>query len=114
MEGLSKEFLKQANGALASVLSAQQRFAGAAMAMEEARVKRDEAILDAAAVGFPRRTLAEATNLTSGRVQQIVDQARDRPNLQPALRMERERRRRSQQLAELADRHAAGTLDQPT
>jgi hypothetical protein len=95
-----------ATEALGRVLAAQQDFALATMAMEEARAERDQAIIDAAAFGFPRRTLAEMTSLTAGRVQQIVDAAHDRPDLQPALRMERERRQRSQQLAELARDYA--------
>jgi len=109
MKDRTNEFLERANATFATVLSAQQEFALATMAMEEARAKRDQAMVEAAAIGFPRRTLAEATNLTPGRVQQIVDLARDRPNIQPALRMERERRQRSHQLAELARRHAAGS-----
>jgi hypothetical protein len=108
MKDEAKHFQDDAERAFAGVLSAQQNFALAAMAMEEARATRDQAILDAAAIGFPRRTLAQATRLTPGRVQQIVDAARELPNIQPALRMERERRQRSQQLAELARRHAAG------
>jgi hypothetical protein len=72
------------------------------MGTEQARALRDQAIIDAAALGFPRRSLARATNLTPGRVQQIVDSARERPDLQPALKMEHERRQRSRALAELA------------
>jgi hypothetical protein len=107
----SNESLERLNGVLGCVLEAQQKFAVKMIEMEDARARRDQAIIDAAAAGFPRRSLAEMTSLTPGRVQQIVDAARDRPNLQPALRMERERRQRSQQLAELAREYARRQLE---
>jgi hypothetical protein len=102
----TKDPLKPANEALGKLRDAQQDFALATMAMEEARAQRDQAIIDAAAFGFPRRSLAQMTSLTPGRVQQIVDAARERPDLQPALKMERDRRQRSQALAELARDYA--------
>lgn len=100
-----------AREAFATVVQTQQEFALARIRLDEARTERDQAIINAAAVGFPRRALAQATSLTPGRVQQIIDVARDRPNLQPALRLERDRRRRSQALTELVRRHQEGTTD---
>lgn len=101
---------KQARELFGEVLAAQQKLALARMQAEEAKAERDQAIINAAAAGFPRRALAQASNLTAGRVQQIVDEAQARPDLQPALRMERDRRQRSQQLADLARRYADGEL----
>jgi hypothetical protein len=101
----------EAKRAFGALLQAQQNFALESIRMDEARALRDQAIIDAAAVGFPRRALAQATSLTPGRVQQIIDLARDRPEEQPALQLERDRRQRSQALNELVRRHAQGELD---
>lgn len=100
----AKEFLDNANRRFYAVLEAQSRVAQLEGELDKARAARDVAIRDATDFGFPRRALAQATNLTPGRVQQIVDQAaaQERPHIEPALRMDRERRRRSLQLADLA------------
>jgi hypothetical protein len=103
-----RRFEDEAGRTFGRVLSSQEAFALAAARLEEARAERDDALVAAAAFGFPRRALAQATDLTPGRVQQIVDAALQRPTIQPALRMDRERRQRSQQLAEFVRRGGLG------
>jgi hypothetical protein len=105
----SGEFLERANRALSEVLKAQEDFTLAEREFNHARDRRELAIVNAAAEGFTRRALAEATGLTNGRVQQIIARAhrQERPAILPALRMERERRERSQILAEAVRRSAA-------
>jgi hypothetical protein len=105
----SKTDLNQADRLFGAVVAAQQDVAVCDLKLTEARALRDQAIVDAAEMGYPRRALAQATNLTPGRIQQIIDRAigdGDRPAVQPTLRMERERRQRSQLLAERVRRHA--------
>lgn len=58
------------------LLKAQERFVKAEGGFERARAARDDAIRDAAEAGFTRRSVAQATNLTAGRVQQIIDRHR--------------------------------------
>lgn len=57
---------------LRALLDAQQGFALAVSRTDEAREVRDNAIRHAAAAGLSRRTIARATSLTAGRIQQIV------------------------------------------
>jgi hypothetical protein len=61
---------------VADVLKAQERYAKAEVQLDRAREARDVAICNASAAGFTRRSIAHATGLTPGRVQQIVEQAR--------------------------------------
>ncbi len=56
----------------AKLLQAQERVAKAEESLERARVSRAEAIRAAAAGGLTRRSIAQATGLTAGRVQQII------------------------------------------
>lgn len=58
------------------LLEAQEQFALAVSGMEHARETRDEAIRHAAGAGLTRRTIARATSLTAGRIQQIIDRHR--------------------------------------
>lgn len=58
------------------LLKAQERFVKAEGGFERARAARDDAIRRAAEAGFTRRSIAQMANLTAGRVQQIIDQAR--------------------------------------
>ena len=65
--------------------------------LEDATRERDRAIFDSWKAGTATRAIAEATGLTYGRVQQIIDKAREheRPELQPQLRQRRQDRARS-------------------
>jgi DNA-directed RNA polymerase specialized sigma24 family protein len=47
-----------------------------AAALDEARRRRNVAIVQASEAGLPRRRVAEAVGLSPGRVQQILDEAR--------------------------------------
>ena len=58
----------------ADLLQAQERYARAGERFESARGARNEAIRAATAAGYTRRSIAQATGLTAGRIQQIVDQ----------------------------------------
>jgi hypothetical protein len=68
----------EADTIFASLLHAQEGFMTTQRRTEnelaEARKARDEAILDASRWGFTRRAVAQATALTVGRVQQIIDE----------------------------------------
>jgi hypothetical protein len=63
-------------GPLRELLEAQQQFALAASGAEHAREARDDAIRHATDAGLTRRTIARATDLTAGRIQQIIDGSR--------------------------------------
>jgi hypothetical protein len=61
---------------LRDLLRAQERYAKADAERDRAREVRDDAIRKATAAGLTRRTLARATGLTAGRIQQIIDRER--------------------------------------
>jgi hypothetical protein len=54
--------------------AALKRIRRAVTAEQKARRERDTAIREASALGLTRRVVADASGLTRGRVQQILDQ----------------------------------------
>jgi hypothetical protein len=70
----STEDHNQADAVFQALLEAQTGFACTESRHMAARRVRDEAILNASRWGFTRRTVAQATDMTVGRVQQIIDE----------------------------------------
>jgi IS1 family transposase len=81
--------------------------------LEDATRERDRAIFDSWKAGTATRAIAEATGLTYGRVQQIIDKAREheRPELQPQLRQRRQDRARSGALVAALAAHRRASED---
>jgi hypothetical protein len=63
----------QADAAFRALLEAQARHARTEADHAAAKCARDEAIVNASHWGFTRRAVAQATDMTVGRVQQIID-----------------------------------------
>jgi hypothetical protein len=61
---------------LRMLVLAQERYTKAEGGFERAREARDDAIRNASVAGLTRRSVAQATGLTAGRVQQIIDRHR--------------------------------------